>query len=170
MFMICTAKADAVCLASCHNHCIGTCHCLAYSNADCDCNVFACNCDCCKQTFCNPSCQCTGSAALSAAPDPNVCVTNCGKCCGNEKATAPDPAQRFKEIDTNSDGKISFEEMVEYLRHDKELSVLLLALTEEELRAKYFTPSDKNGDGVLQPAEFDRDLAPKPAAAATRKP
>jgi hypothetical protein len=60
------------------------------------------------------------------------------------------------------------EETVEYLRRDKELNVLLRVFTEEELRARYLTPSDKNGDGVLQPEEFDRDLAPKqPAAAAT---
>lgn len=51
------------------------------------------------------------------------------------------------------------------LQGDAELKTLLRVFTAEELRAKYFTPLDKNGNEKLEPEEFDRDLAvAKPAA------
>lgn len=172
--LVCATSAHAICLAPCHDHCIGTCSCIAHPTPDCNCNIFGCNCDCCKQKFCSGTCFCQNSAAaLSAPADPAIPVCSCGSCCGRDAALfapAPTPGQRFQDIDTNHDGKISFDEMVEYMRRDPELKPLLQAFTADELRAKYFTPLDKNGDGVLEPEELDRDLAAKPHAAADGGP
>ena len=39
-----TTPAEAVSLANCRDHCIGTCKCIARTTPDCNCNVFSCNC------------------------------------------------------------------------------------------------------------------------------
>src|SRR5262245_26774029 len=157
-------KAEAVCLNSCRNHCIGRCTCIAHRNPDCNCNIFACNCDCCKTTFCSGPgpCWCQNSSTEPSAPTSEAPICNCGsRCCRSDETSKPaeGPAERFARIDTGHDGAISFEETVEHLKGDPELNLLLRAFTAEEMQARYFTPLDKNSNGVLEPEEFDRDLA-----------
>uniref|UniRef100_A0A914CC09 EF-hand domain-containing protein n=1 Tax=Acrobeloides nanus TaxID=290746 RepID=A0A914CC09_9BILA len=58
----------------------------------------------------------------------------------------------FEKIDTNNDGKLSHRETQEFLKHRKERNVIGLE------DSAWFEEMDLNGDGHIQPNEFDSDL------------
>jgi hypothetical protein len=182
------SPAGAYCLNACRDHCIGRCNCIAHPTPDCNCNVFSCNCDCCKRVFnqaCG-GCACQNSlkgasrrTPKGATAAPNIAVCSCSSsCCRiNEKGESvcddngatpvnTDPAQRFADVDTDHSGGISLDEMIAWLGKSDDGRALLRIFTRDELRARYFAPLDKNHNGLIEPNEFDAQL---PSAKSLKK-
>ncbi len=67
---------------------------------------------------------------------------------------ASSPRERFKEIDTNHDGKISFEEAKAWFRKTERGA----SLNEPEVK-RLFDALDKNKNGTIEPEELDASLA-----------
>ncbi|HSV63321.1 MAG TPA: EF-hand domain-containing protein [Chthoniobacterales bacterium] len=66
------------------------------------------------------------------------------------------PQERFNAIDTSRDGSISFEEAQAWVKKQPGGA----AMSTEDLQAQ-FKRADKNGDGKIEPGEFDFTLAKK---------
>ena len=178
-FVVVAPTAMAVCLNSCRsNYCVGSCQCQGSPSAECNCNIFHCNCDCCKPYFCAGgagTCYCSDSAARTktAARGDAVCVTNCGApCCddstGAMKTVAPKPEEVFREVDANRSGGIDIEEMIAWLAKDADGRVILRVFTRKELRERYFDTVDRNRNGIITAPEFDSELRPKPKSRSKR--
>jgi hypothetical protein len=115
--------------------------------------------------YCNPGYKCcnNGQSCCSTSEPTDVKAANAtkpGMCTPQESAALPEivtrqPAiERFKAIDKNSDKKISWEEAKAWFaQHGETLSGKRL----KELQAG-FDKLDKNGDGVIEPGEFDSEL------------
>ncbi len=210
-----TTPAGAVCLANCRDHCIGTCKCIARTTPDCNCNVFSCNCDCCKRMFntgCG-GCQCQNSLTVAGRArkpaSPMIAVCNCGSgCCraGDPGCVVPKtarsatpvprlaaaagdvvaeaaptasppapaettepalgPAERFAAVDTDHSGGISLDEMIKWVAENHpDGSAMMRLFTRAEFAKRYFAPLDRNHNGVIDPEEFDAELAPAPKKA-----
>lgn len=113
--------------------------------------------------FCGPGTHCANYggkaycfadslAQSKAQPTPARTAVNISRA-----VTTTAAAERFREIDANHDGHLSFDEVKAWAaKHGTHLS-------DSELKKK-FDEADTNKDGVLHPTEFD-----KPAAAAKKK-
>lgn len=122
----------------------------------------------------------------TCTPDGTTCVycnpgyfgcQNCSACCSTsggepQKAikTAPAPApstflpteagspqERFKAIDTNGDGKITFEEAASWFKNTARGA----KMDDQELRSA-LSALDQNQSGAIEPEELDRSLAKAP--------
>lgn len=119
-----------------------------------------------KYDVCTPD----GSSCHYCDPGSHPC-NNCQGCCADGSAAAATQAseakrkeltlfavgsamQRFKEIDTNGDGKITFEEARDWVRKHSGGE----RISDRELRAA-FDALDKNKNGTIEPGELDASLA-----------
>jgi EF hand len=153
-------------------HCCGGCNTLVSSSC---CNVFGCNCD---GPCTNFGCGCPPVASsdyCGVCPGYYTLIYNGGCAYTTQGAaaggapkeavkqegpvmmlSAAKPQERFNDIDTNHDGSISFEEAQAWVKKQPGGS----AMSESDLQAK-FKQADKNGDGKVEPGEFDFELAKK---------
>jgi len=157
-------SAQAACCGGCNTLVSGSC-----------CNVFGCNCDGPCSNF---GCGCPPVASsdyCGVCPGYSTSIVN-GQCVYSSSSAAAGtaakpsavqakgptlmlapatPAQRFKAIDKNNDGVISYEEAAAWVKKNGGGSI-----SDADLRARFKTV-DKNNDGKVQPGEFDAELAKK---------
>ncbi len=147
---------------------------LTVTSSSC-CNIFGCNCDgACTNFGCgappksvggycgvmsgyysliyNGGCAYTTQGAAADAA-PKEAVKQEGPII---MLPAAKPQERFNDIDTNNNGSISFEEAQAWVKKQPGGS----AMSTADLQAK-FKQADKNGDGKIEPGEFDFTLAKK---------
>ena len=113
--------------------------------------------------YCNPGYKCCNNGASccsSSSADVKAPAMKPGQCSDQEnpalpKGVAPQPAiERFKAIDKNQDKKISWEEAESWFGRDG------AALSQERLKELKdgFGKLDANGNGSIEPGEFDKEL------------
>jgi hypothetical protein len=147
----CTDTSCNFCISSsysCSGRCDSSYSCVVTWNPVC--NMFGCDCDNSGTT-----CQCGQSVSGSCQP------VNC--CNSSSDAVAK---ERFKQVDTDGDGKISREETRKWLvkifgadwkRHvDKD--DVAAGKTEARILEIIFDRTDKNHDMSITPDEFDNTL------------
>lgn len=115
--------------------------------------------------YCNPGYKCCNNgqsccASSAEGGDVKAPTTTLGQCAAQENPVLPDdvapqPAiERFKAIDKNQDQKISWEEAQGWFaQHGATFTKEKL----EELKAG-FGKLDTNGNGAIEPGEFDAEL------------
>jgi Ca2+-binding EF-hand superfamily protein len=69
----------------------------------------------------------------------------------DQNAETESPIQRFRTLDTDKSGDISFSEIVAWYEIDTKVDVEVLKLR--------FKETDKNNNGILEPGEVDSTLA-----------
>ena len=116
------------------------------------CNIFCCNCDTWNGQVCKPSNMCNF--------DPTVAlqiVLGVGGMIGKRSTTDLHTFDKFVSIDTDSDGRISYDETVQWYATKNGLT---LGVSKEVKQAVYaeFQKMDTNNDMFIGPHEFDHSL------------
>jgi hypothetical protein len=189
LFSVLLLFLPGVASASCCNSYTDSCCNIFGCNCDGACTNFGCNGppvqvgSCCGVISGWDTCTADGQNCAYCTSPAYAC-NNCANCCSPSGATATlaptkaatpphflisppevavaSPLERFKAVDTNGDGRISFEEARNWVRKHAGGA----KMSDKELRSA-FNSLDKNKNGTIEPEEFDASLAkgaakPKP--------